>query len=163
MIIRKAEITDLNALLDIYNYEVMHGVATLDLEPKAIEEWEKWFYNHNISNHPLVVAEVDDMIAGYASLSSYREKEAYKTTVELSVYVSAHHRKQGIATSLMTVILEDAKKDDQTHMVVSVITAGNEGSRRLHEKFGFQFCGTIPEVGLKFGKYQDIENYSLKV
>ncbi|MNC78374.1 hypothetical protein D3C75_1305680 [compost metagenome] len=63
----------------------------------------------------------------------------------------------------MAFILEEAKKDDRTHMVVSVITAGNEGSRKLHEKFGFQFCGTIPEVGFKFDKYQDIENYSLKV
>lgn len=163
MIIRKAEITDLHALLAIYNYEVMHGVATLDLEPKSMSDWEQWFNNHNINNHPLYVAEVGDSIAGYASLSSYRDKEAYKSTVELSVYISAQHRKQGVASHLMAFVLEEAKKDDRTHMVVSVITAGNEGSRRLHEKFGFQLCGTIPEVGFKFGKYQDIENYSLKV
>lgn len=62
-----------------------HGVATLDLEPKTLDEWEKWFYNHNIDNHTLFVAEIDKHIAGYASLSSYREKESYKSTVMTDV------------------------------------------------------------------------------
>ncbi len=152
MIIRKAEISDLRELLDIYNYEVEHGVATLDLEPKTLDEWEKWFYNHNIDNHPLFVAEIDKHIAGYASLSSYREKEAYKSTVELSIYVS-----------VMEFILKEAKNDKSIHTVVSVITSGNEASRKLHEKFGFEFCGTIKEVGMKFSKYRDIDNYRLGV
>jgi phosphinothricin acetyltransferase len=163
MIIRKAEIKDLKELLEIYNYEVKHGVATLDLELKTLEEWEEWFYKHNVDNHPLLVTEVDNCEAGYASLSSYREKEAYKTTVELSIYIGADYRKKGIATALMEFILDEAKKDERTHTVVSVITAGNEASQRLHEKFGFEFCGTIKEVGMKFGEYRDIDNYRLGV
>ena len=163
MIIRKAKISDLRELLDIYNYEVEHGVATLDLEPKTLDEWEKWFYNHNIDNHPLFVAEIDKHVAGYASLSSYREKEAYKSTVELSIYVSVDYRKRGVATSLMEFILKEAKNDKSIHTVVSVITSGNEASRKLHEKFGFEFCGTIKEVGMKFSKYRDIDNYRLGV
>lgn len=163
MIIRKAEIKDLKELLEIYNYEVEHGVATLDLEPKTLEEWKEWYYRHNVDNHPLLVAEVDNCVAGYASLSSYREKEAYKTTVELSIYIGVDYRKKGIATALMEFILDEAKKDERTHTVVSVITAGNEASQRLHEKFGFEFCGTIKEVGMKFGEYRDIDNYRLGV
>ena len=163
MIIRKAEISDLKELLNIYNYEVEHGVATLDLEPKTLEEWKVWFYNHNIDNHPLFVAEINKHIAGYASLSSYREKEAFKSTVELSIYVSMDYRKKGVATSLMGFLIEEAKKDKRIHTVVSVITSGNEASRRLHEKFGFEFCGTIKEVGMKFSKYRDIDNYRLGV
>lgn len=163
MIIRKAEIADLKELLDIYNYEVKHGVATLDLEPKTLEEWKEWFSKHNVDNHPLFVAEVDHCVAGYVSLSSYREKEAFKTTVELSIYIGADYRKRGIAAALMAFILDEAKKDERIHTVVSVITGGNEASRRLHEKFGFEFCGTIKEVGMKFGEYRDIENYRLGV
>lgn len=163
MELRKARIEDLNELLDIYNYEVLNGVSTFDLEPKTLEERSQWFYVHNINNHPLIVAENDGCIAGYASLSSYREKEAYKSTVELSLYIAVAYRKQGVATSLMTAILEEAKNDNTTHMIVSVITTGNEGSRRLHEKFGFKFCGVIPEVGFKFGKYHGTESYCLKV
>lgn len=161
--IRRAEHKDLKALLDIYNYEVEYGISTLDLHPKTTEEWEKWFCAHNVENHPLLVAEVDGQTAGYASLSSYREKEAYRSTVELSVYVGVPYRRQGIAARLMEVILDEAKRDKDTHMVVSVITAGNEASVRLHEKYGFSFCGTIHEVGVKFGEYRDIENYELSV
>ncbi|SHI65313.1 MULTISPECIES: GNAT family N-acetyltransferase [Clostridium] len=163
MIIRKAEITDLKELLEIYNYEVKNGVATLDLEPRTLEQREEWFYKHNIHNHPLFVAEIDNCVAGYASLSSYREKEAYKSTVELSIYIGADYRKKGVASKLMEFTLDEAKKDERTHTVVSVITAGNEASRKLHEKFGFEFCGTIKEVGMKFGEYRDIENYRLGV
>jgi len=163
MKIRKAETGDLEELLDIYNYEVENGISTLDLQPKTLEEWEQWFSMHNVDNHPLLVAEKEGHVAGYASLSSYREKEAYRSTVELSVYISPKYRRQGVASALMKEILEEAKRDERTHLVVSVITGGNEASIRLHGKYGFTFCGTIHEVGMKFGEYRDIENYELKV
>lgn len=163
MEIRTAREEDLQQLLDIYNDEVINGVATLDLEPKSLEDRAEWFRSHNVDNHPLYVAEVDNRVAGYASLSSYREKEAYRTTVELSIYIGREYRGQGVATALMEYILEDARKRPDVHTVVSVITAGNQASTRLHEKFGFTFCGAIREVGMKFGKYQDIENYQLLV
>ena len=163
MLIRKAEQKDLQELLEIYNYEVVNGVSTLDLNPRTLEDWQIWFDRHNVANHPLYVAEAEGRVAGYSSLSSYREKEAYKSTVELSIYISPDFRKRGFATALMAFILEEAKADERTHAVISVITAGNEASCKLHEKFGFAFCGTVPEVGMKFGKYQDIVTYWLGV
>lgn len=163
MNIRKAISQDIKSLLDIYNYEVKNGISTLDLQPKTLEEWTEWFLAHNIENHPLLVAEIGGIVAGYASLSSYREKEAYKTTVEVSIYIDVNYRKQGIATALMERVLQEAQKDKNTHTVVSVITAGNQASRKLHEQFGFEYCGTIKEVGMKFGEYRDIENYRLGV
>lgn len=163
MIIRKAEIKDIEALLDIYNYEVENTTATFDLNKKTIEQWTTWYENHNIGNHPLIVAEVDGVVAGYASLSTYREKEAYKSTVELSVYVATSFRRQGVATALMEEIIRLAREDETTHTVVSVITSENNESVRLHEKFGFTFSGTIHEVGMKFGRYLGISNYELQV
>lgn len=163
MLIRKAELEDLKDLLEIYNYEVVYGISTLDIHPKTLEEWKQWFDAHNIDNHPLIVAEIDGHAVGYASLSSYREKEAYCSTVELSVYVAASYRKRGIADALMKVILDMAKEDESIHMVVSVITGGNEASIRLHDKYGFTYCGSIHEVGVKFNEYRDIENYELRV
>lgn len=163
MLIRKAKIEDLQQLLDIYNYEVVNGTATLDLNPKSIQEWEQWFYAHNVGNHPLFVAEIDGKVAGYTSFSSFREKEAYKSTVELSVYISPDFRRQGVATALMQYILDEAKKSDDIHTIVSVITDGNDASQKLHQKFGFEFCGTIKEVGTKFGRYVNINNYSISV
>ncbi len=163
MLIRKAEPKDLKDLLEIYNYEVVYGISTLDIHPKTLEEWKQWCDAHNKDNHPLIVAEIGGHAAGYASLSSYREKEAYCSTVELSVYVAASYRKRGIADALMKVILDMAKEDESIHMVVSVITGGNEASIRLHDKYGFTYCGSIHEVGVKFNEYRDIENYELRV
>lgn len=163
MIIRKAKGTDIEALLAIYNYEVEHGVATLDLQPKTLGEWWNWYNVHNVENHPLLVVEIEGVVAGYATLSAYREKEAYKSTVELSIYVDAAHRGAGVATALMEAILAEAKADERTHTVVSVITSGNTASEKLHKKFGFEYCGSIKEVGIKFGEYRDIDNYRLGV
>lgn len=163
MEIRTARREDLPELLEIYNYEVINGVATFDLLPKSMEQWEMWFAAHNVENHPLIVAEIGGRVAGYASLSPYREKEAYKSTVELSIYVGSDFRRQGVATALMEAILSEAKNDDRTHTVVSVITSGNEASERLHKRFGFTFCGTMREVGVKFGTYLGIDNYTLCV
>lgn len=163
MDIRPARREDVPALLDIYNYEVINGVATLDLNTRTLDEWYEWYDAHNRDNHPLIVGVENGEITGYASLSEYRQKEAYKTTVELSIYVSPNHRKKGVGRALMAHILEIAKNDAGTHCVVSVITAGNEASTKLHAEFGFTCCGTIPEVGMKFGRMLDIENYSLIV
>ncbi|WP_251444002.1 GNAT family N-acetyltransferase [Veillonella intestinalis] len=161
--IRRGERQDIAALLDIYNYEVLHGVATLDIRPRTIEEWTEWYEAHNIKNHPLLVATVENTVAGYATLSEYRSKEAYSSTVELSIYVGPDFRGKGIASRLMADILQLAKEDPTVHLVVSVITAGNEASVALHNKFNFTFCGTIREVGVKQGRYLDIENYMLLV
>jgi len=161
--IRKSKQQDLSALLEIYNYEVEHNTATLDLHKKTLSEWQAWFDAHNVDNHPLLTAVSDGVVSGYATLSPYREKEAYKSTVELSVYVSPSHRQKGVATALMEEILKLAKEDPNTHLVVSVITHGNEASEKLHEKFGFTFCGTIPEVGVKFGEMLSIDNFYLVV
>ncbi len=161
--IRKAERKDLSALLDIYNYEVEKGVATFDLNPKGMEEWEAWFACHNVANHPLLVLEECGAVMGYASLSPYREKEAYAATVELSIYISPQHRGKGAAQALMEEILKLAREDETIHTVVSVITSGNAASIRLHEKFGFAFSGTIREVGWKMGRYLDIDNFYLIV
>ncbi len=161
--IRKAIKDDIPALLEIYNYEVRQGIATLDINEKTVEQWTQWFNNHNIKNHPLIVFEEASLIKGYATLSSYREKEAYAATVELSIYVHPAYRNEGVGTALMREILNMARADSSVHTVVSVISSGNEASERLHEKFGFTFCGRIHEVGIKFGKHIDISNYQLIV
>lgn len=154
---------DISACLAIYNYEVEHGVATLDLEPRTLEEWREWYNAHSDEHHPIIVGIINDVVVGYASLSPYRLKDAFKSTVELSIYIHQDYRGQGVATRLMERILEMAKADTMIHNVVSVITAGNEGSTKLHNRFGFTYCGLTPEVGFKHGKYQDTETYALLV
>ena len=104
MNIRTAERRDLSAMLDIYNYEVKNGTATFDVEPRAGAAGEAWFAAHNTGNHPLLVAEEDGKVLGYASLSPYRDFDAYLQTVELSVYVAPESRGRGIASALMEAV-----------------------------------------------------------
>ena len=163
LLIRKIDYSDIELCLSIYNYEVEHGVATLDIEPRTLEEWHEWYNAHSDEHHPIIVGTINDVVVGYASLSPYRLKDAFKSTVELSIYIHQDYRGQGVATQLMERILEMAKEDTMLHNVVSVITAGNEGSTKLHNRFGFTYCGLTPEVGFKHGKYQDTETYALLV
>lgn len=161
MTIRAALESDIPALLEIYNSEVEQGVATLDLNPRTLGEWREWFFAHQTDTHFILVAEENGSVAGYASLSEYRQKEAFSSTAELSVYIDRDFRRRGAASALMEAVLEKARGCGKLHSVVSVITAENEASERLHAKFGFTFCGTLHEVGFKHGKFRDIYNFEL--
>ena len=163
LVIQSITKNNISACLAIYNYEVIHGVATLDLEPRTLEEWHEWYNAHSDEQHPIIVGTIDDVVVGYASLSPYRLKDAFKSTVELSIYIHQNYRGRGVATRLMEHILEMAKADTMIHNVVSVITAGNELITKLHNRFGVTYCGLTPEVGFKHGKYQDTETYALLV
>ncbi len=163
MTIREALRQDLLELLEIYNYEVAHGTATFDLNLKTLEERTQWYEQHTTGKYCLLTAEEDGRAVGYASLSPYRDKEAYAATVELSIYVSPQYRRRGIGDTLMREILAFARGREDIHTVISVITAENDISIRMHEKYGFEDCGRIREVGVKFGRYLDIVNMQLMV
>ena len=163
LVIRPITQDDVPPCLDIYNYEVANGVATLDLEPRTLSEWQEWFDAHQTSEHCIFVGIMDDVVVGYASLSPYRTKDAFKSTVELSIYIHQAYRGKGVASKLMAHILEHAREIETLHTVVSVITAGNAASTALHERFCFTYCGLTPQVGFKHGKYQDTETYALLV
>ncbi len=163
MDLRKATVNDLPEMLDIYNYEVENTNVTFTLIPMSMEDGKRWLFDHNIRNHPMIVAEEGGVVIGYGSLSAYRSHEAYDSTVELSVYVHRDHRKDGVGRKIMEELIRLAKADDKTHAIVSVITADNEVSIRLHEKLGFSCSGTLHECGLKFGKYHSVVNYEMIV
>lgn len=159
MIIRRAGLGDVPAILDIYNEAIMHTTATFDLGKRTLEEQTHWFYKYN-DTHPLVVAEINGTVMGYCSLSQFRDKEAYKQTVEISVYVHNEARGKGVARKLIEHIIQLAKRAGH-HVIIAGITTGNDISIRLHENFGFVHAGTIREVGYKFGEWQDVSFYQL--
>ncbi|MBE6038624.1 MAG: N-acetyltransferase [Anaerofustis stercorihominis] len=163
MIIRTATINDLPAMLEIYNHAIKNTLVTFAIDEMSLEERLPWFEEHNKDNHPLYVYDKDGEVVAYVCLSTYRNMQAYNSTVELSVYVHHEHQGMGIGNTLMEFILDIARKDPTIHMVISVITSSNERSIKMHEKFGFEFSGRIREAGFKFGKYHDIVNFCLIV
>ena len=161
--IREAKSSDLEELREIYNDEVLHGVATFDTEPVDLENRRQWFENHRTSNHPLYVEERDGRVAGFVSLSTFVGRKAFDGTVELSLYIARDFRGRGIGREMMEFILDYARREDSIHTVVSVITSENEISIRLHREFGFEFRGRIREAGWKFHRYLDVDYYQLMV
>lgn len=157
--VREAQIEDLPKILEIYNQTVRLSAATFDLEEQTIEQRTEWF-SHYGEKYPLIVALVDDVVVGYCSLSRFRAKPAYNTTVESSVYLDGKFHGQGIGKVLMEEILRRAS-DIGYHIVIAGITVGNEVSVKLHVGLGFQYIGCFQQVGLKFGKWQDVHFYQL--
>lgn len=158
-IIREAVREDVPELLRIYNHYIRTSTATFDLEPQTLEERLEWF-SHYGGSYPLIVAEADGRLAGYAYLSAFRAKPAYRPTVESSVYLDEAFHGQGFGKLLVKEILQRGKSLGY-HSAVACITAGNETSVRLHERFGFRLVGTFPETGWKFDSWQDVHFYQL--
>jgi len=153
-IIRKALPGDIEAITEIYNEAILTTDATFDMEPKTLAEQKVWFEAHGPKN-PVMVASVDGVVAGWASLSQWSTRCAYTDTAEISLYVKSEYRRRGLGKLLMAAILEEGQKAG-LHTVLSRITGGNTVSICLHEKFGFEHIGTMKEVGLKFDKLLDV-------
>jgi L-amino acid N-acyltransferase YncA len=154
MNIRAAKLADVPAILEIYNKEVLHGVATFDTEAKTLAEREAWFKRLQ-STHPIIVAEENSAILGFASVSPWSERKAYSGTVENSVYVNKNARGKGVGKKLLQALLAEVGKSG-FHTLIARITDGNQTSIELHKKFGFLQVGVLKEVGFKFGRRLDV-------
>lgn len=159
--IRKACIEDIPFLQKIYNDAVLHTTATYDTSIKDYDNRLQWFKEHEAEPYILLVYELDGVVAGYASLSKYRERPAFNQSVEISVYIDEQYQNRGIGSALMQAVLDYAQKQENIHTVVSLITSDNEHSIFLHEKFGFEFCGKIKDAGYKFDKWIGLSTYQI--
>jgi phosphinothricin acetyltransferase len=157
--VRDAIPSDLPSMLDIYNDAIINLTATFDVVEQTLAERMIWFESHG-GKYPLLTAELDGEVVGYACLSRFREKPAYDKSTELSIYISSKHRGHGIGTALMQEILQRAVELGY-HTVIGGITGGNEVSIKLHKKFGFELAGCFKEVGSKFGQWLDVHFYQL--
>lgn len=154
MHIRPAELADAPRIAAIYNAEVEGSTATFDLVPRTLDEQKRWLSERS-GAHAVIVAVSDDLVVGYASLSQFRDRPAYSTTVESSVYVHADSRGQGVAAQLMTELLATATSHG-FHTVVARIADSQEASLGLHSKLGFELIGVEKEIGRKFGRWLDV-------
>lgn len=154
--IRLVERRDAEAIRAIYNVEVGDSTVTFDLVPRTLDEQIEWIDAHT-GARPAIVA-VDDAtgeVVGFGSLSPFKERPAYATTVEDSVYVRRDRRGEGIARRLLEDLLRLAV-DHGFHAVIARIVGGHAASIALHERCGFAIVGTECEVGRKFGKWLDV-------
>jgi len=158
-LIRDALASDAAALLRIYNREVLETTATLDAEPRTLEQQLRWLAQRS-GGHVVIVVEVAGTVAGFASLSPFKDRAAYRPTVENSVYVDRDFQRRGLGRVLMTALVDRARMFG-FHSVIARIAEGNPGSIALHEAFGYRIVGVEREVGRKFGRWLDVTELQL--
>jgi len=154
VVIREAKIDDLEAITEIYNHAILTTTATFDTVPKTYAEQKEWFENHG-PKYPILVAELDGAVVGWASLSRWSDRCAYSDTAEISVYVKEGYRGRGIGKKLLATIVRKGKEAG-LHTVIARISTDNRVSIHLHELVGFQSIGVMKEVGRKFGRLLDV-------
>jgi phosphinothricin acetyltransferase len=152
--IRSATLQDLGAITEIYNDAILKTVATFDTETKTEAEQQRWFEGHG-SRYPILVAEEDNLIVGWASLSQWSDRCAYSDTAEASLYVREEYRGRGIGRKLNETIIK-AGGEAGLHTLIGRITEGNETSIHLTESAGFKQIGVMRECGRKFGRLLDV-------
>ena len=153
--VRLAEVGDAEAIRVIYNTEVTTSTSTFDLVPRALEDQERWLAARSGAFAAIVAVDGDGTIVGFASLSPYKERAAYRTTVEDSVYVDPSRQGEGIGRVLLIRLVEIARTSG-FHTVMARIEASGAASRALHARCGFELVGIEREVGRKFNRWLDV-------
>jgi phosphinothricin acetyltransferase len=154
VLIRPAEPSDAAAIMGIYNPVVETSTATFDLVPRTLEQQRSWLSDRS-GARIVLVAEDDGDVVGYAAISPYRERAAYATTVEDSVYVHDAHHGRGVGRALLEEMVSTARAHG-FHAMMARIVADHEASIALHAACGFEVVGHEREVGRKFGRWLDV-------
>ncbi|MEY3806963.1 MAG: phosphinothricin N-acetyltransferase [Actinomycetota bacterium] len=152
--IRRATDSDAEAIRLIYNHEVENETSTFDLVPRSLEDQLAW-QNARQGAFCVYVAELDGEVVGFGALSPYKERAAYRTSVEDSVYVRRDMGRRGIGSAILDHLLRTAE-DGGFHAVIARITTLSFGSIALHEQLGFSMVGVEREIGRKFNKWLDV-------
>lgn len=157
--IRRAESSDVPVLRDIYNHYVVNTHITFDLVPRTFEEHTAWFAQFRTSGRfQCFVAEEGARAIGWASSSRFKERAAYDTSVETTVYLAPDATGRGLGRRLYEALLAALARED-VHRAYGGIAVPNSASIRLHESTGFRRVATYGEVGRKFGRFWNVDVY----
>ena len=154
--IRKATAEDVPAILSIVNHAILYTTANYLYEAQTLADQQKWWNDKQTKNFPVLVAEENNQVIGFASYGTFREKIGYRFTVEHSVYVAPKWIGKGIGSKLLTALIELAKSEGY-HTMIGGIDAENEYSIAFHEKFGFTKVGLIKQAAFKFDRWLDLQ------
>jgi phosphinothricin acetyltransferase len=160
--IRDATEADLPAILEIYNDAVANTTAIWNETLVDLTNRRDWFAARQARGFPILVADEDGVVKGYAAYGDWRAFEGFRHTVEHSVYVHREARGGGIGRLLMRELITRAASNG-IHVMIACVEAGNAASIRLHETLGFRLTGTFSEVGIKFGRWLDLACLELRV
>ncbi len=159
ILVRQATIQDAEAIRQIYNHEVENSTATMDLVPRSLDEQQRWLADRSGAFCALVAVESahapEDSVIGFAALSPYKERAAYRPTVEDSVYVRQDCLGRGVGSALLGALV-DVAAESGFHSIIARISVSGEASQALHRAHGFVEIGREIEVARKFNRWIDV-------
>jgi L-amino acid N-acyltransferase len=153
MEVRAATAADAGPIREIYNLEVTSSTVTFDLVPRSMEDQIAWIEQRS-GTHAALVAVDNGSVVGFGALSPYRNRAAYNTTVEDSVYVHRDNRGSGVGRLLLASLVDTARQHG-FHSIIARVVGGHEASIALHTAQGFAVVGTERQIGRKFNRWLD--------
>lgn len=159
--IRSAGAADARAVRDLYAPFVTDTATSFEADPPDAAAMEQRIRDVQ-EKHPWLVFESAGEILGYAYASSHRARKAYQWCVEVSVYVHARARHQGIGRALYSALFDLLRRQGFVNAYAG-ITLPNAASVGLHESLGFRSIGVYPRIGFKFGKWHDVGWFQLRL
>ncbi len=157
--IRNVKLEDAKDIMNIYNEYVLHSNITFETTPVSEKEMEERIYNLSLK-YPYWVAEEDGKVIGYCYAHNWKERMAYRYTLETTVYIAPDAKGKGLGERLMRKLISECHQKGY-HSLIACITEGNEISNKLHLKLGFKQVSHFKEVGKKFGCWLDVNDFEL--
>jgi len=154
--IRPATENDFGAITDIYAHYVRNGTASFEIDPPDTAEMKQRWVNLTKKGFPYLVAEDNGKVAGYAYIGPYRERLAYRHTVEDSIYIDRHHLGKGMGKFLLSTVIEASQRLGFKQVIAVIGDSNNAASIRLHARCGFHDAGILKNVGHKFDRWLDV-------
>jgi len=153
--VRPARRSDLARLTEIYNYYVETSHVTFDETPFTVDKRETWWLKFDSARYQCWVADSAEVSVGYACSTPLKDKTAYRSSVEISVYLAHDQTGRGTGRVLCERLLASLQQED-VHRVYALVAQPNEASMKLHQSLGFRQVSYLSEVGRKFGRYRDV-------
>jgi L-amino acid N-acyltransferase len=155
LLIRDALPADAAAILPIYNHAALETTAIWNDGASDLAGREAWLAARRAAGFPVLIAERDGDVCGFASFGDFRAWDGYRFTVEHSIYVDPGQHRGGVGRALLAALIERARAAGK-HAMIGGIEAGNTASIGLHVSLGFREVGRLPQVGAKFGQWLDL-------
>jgi L-amino acid N-acyltransferase YncA len=153
--IRPSNESDIEAISRIYAHYVRHSTTTFETEPPDVTELSRRRADIKQRNLPYLVLESNSSVVGYAYATPYRPRNAYRFTVEDSIYIHPEHLGQGLGKTLLSALINGCAQSGARQMIAVIGGSDNAASIRLHKSFGFRHAGTLQSVGFKFEQWLD--------
>ncbi|MBV1909779.1 MAG: GNAT family N-acetyltransferase [Kangiellaceae bacterium] len=147
--------SDASAIVNIYNHYVLNSVVTFELDPITIKDMSQRIETVSSSELPWVVATENEQVVGYAYGTKWKERAAYRFSVETTVYLDPGSKKKGWGTKLYNKLFNKLEEMN-VHLAIGGITLPNEASIALHEKLGMTQVAHFNQIGFKFDQWLDV-------